>query len=67
VVSFYQILVDLELLADSMPKIKRSNSEPYSLHYNHLTLDDSYSRSPHTPIHHGHDVPSSSETFHFID
>ncbi|KAL5474447.1 hypothetical protein EMCRGX_G026395, partial [Ephydatia muelleri] len=37
---FPQILVDLESLADSMPKIKRSNSEPSSLHYSHLSRDD---------------------------
>eukprot|EP00731_Ephydatia_muelleri_P036036 Em0194g2a len=37
---FPQILVDLESLANSMPKIKRSNSEPSSLHYYHLSRDD---------------------------
>jgi serine/threonine protein kinase len=30
---FHQILADLEALADSMPKIKRSSSEPSSLRY----------------------------------
>ena len=30
---FSQILVDLDQLADNMPKIKRCNSEPSLLHY----------------------------------
>ena len=46
-----QILVDLEYLADNMPKIKRSNSEPSSLHYNHIPLEEAFVNSPHTPVH----------------
>ncbi len=42
-------MVDLMDLADNMPKIKRSNSEPYSLHYTHNPLEDNYLNSPHTP------------------
>ncbi len=52
---YTQILVDLIDLADNMPKIKRSNSEPYSLHYSHIHLEDTYGNSPHTPIHNGSD------------
>jgi serine/threonine protein kinase len=33
---FPQILVDLDTLADNMPKIKRCNSEPSLLHYAHI-------------------------------
>lgn len=40
--SLSQILVDLESLADNMPKIKRCNSEPSSLHYSHIPLVDAY-------------------------
>lgn len=54
--------MDLEALADSMPKIKRSNSEPCSLHYSHIPLADSFSNSPHTPVH---SKGTGSETFQF--
>ena len=56
-----QILVDLEWLADNMPKIKRSSSEPYSLHYNHIPLEESFGvHSPHTPVQ-----GVASDTFEF--
>lgn len=51
---FPQILVDLEMLADNMPKIKRSNSEPYSLYYSRPTFEDiEMPQSPHTPAQGG--------------
>ena len=51
--SLLQILADLEALADSMPKIKHSSSEP-SLHYSsHLFVDNPVvaMKSPHPPSH----------------
>lgn len=57
---FAQILLDLESLADNMPKIKRSNSEPFSLHYSHLPLEDTFVHSPHTPVQ-----GVASDTFQF--
>ena len=57
-----QILMDLESLVDNMPKIKRSNSEPSSLHYSHIPLADSFSNSPHIPVHNKGPL---SETFQF--
>ena len=59
-----QILLDLESLADNMPKIKRSNSEPFSLHYNHIPFDESFTvHSPHTPVQKVASV--SSDTFQY--
>lgn len=56
-----QILLDLEGLADNMPKIKRSNSEPFSLHYNHIPMEDYSVHSPHTPVQ----GVTSTDTFQF--
>ena len=50
----------MELLSDSMPKIKRSSSEPSSLCYIGLSYQEELNKSPNTPSHHG--IPTGNTT-----
>ena len=61
----FQILADLESLADSMPKIKRSSSEPSTLHYiGQMSLDDQPTQ--HTPSHPKHGGSANETAFTFF-
>lgn len=65
---FHQILADLESLADSMPKIKRSSSEPSTLHYiGQMSIDDQLPvTTQHTPSHPKHGGSANETTFTFF-